>query len=183
MNSKLYLLAVVIVLLIIIARRAQEHLEDSDDCSFIRLYETFTFNSNPPDTRSWEYKSSGAAWLKHDIRMNLKSYDISVKKGSIQIWAIYPDTVTASTQALGVAGFGNSYNDSMPQDSAETIVGYNHKSPVYLTQPGWAQSDSTNSYKANYSKYRKIAHVRTGEHIKGTLDFSAKRIMVIVEVE
>lgn len=179
MDYKIYVaVAVVLVALLMFSLKEtfESYKPESAD-NWIRLYETFTFAPSPPDSRWWEFTTDKKAYLKKDLKMQLKSYDIKVRKGRVQLWAVYPGETLASSNALGVSGYGNAYTDAMPlladKDPKIMIDGLEYN------PPGWQHTYTTNAFKANNAKYQLIADARDGDRLKGTLDFKCTRVMVI----
>ena len=120
--------------------------------------------------------------------MQLKSYDIKVSKGRVQLWAIYPGEVTASSSALGVSGYDDAYTDAMPllnssDKDPEIQVGKLDGKQLIYNPPGWQHVQTTNSYRANSPKYQLIVDARSGDRIKGTLDYKCTRVMVIANFD
>jgi len=189
MSTELATLLVIVIVIIILYSRSEQLSSDispdlipTDANNYIRLYETFTYKPNPPDARWWEFATDQPAGLRKQLKMFLKSYDIKVTQGKVQIWALYPDDILASSLATSVSGYSDDYTDAMPlllPEDPKTLVGYNGDTPEYIKEPGWQHVDTINSFAANESKYRKIAEVGSGEHVQGTLDFVAKRIIVL----
>jgi len=130
--------------------------------SWVKLYENF-IRSGPGlvENQVGTFVRKGPGFQKLDLKINLKSFDINVVAGQVQIWAIYPNDPVASSSATGVSGFGSAYTDTMP----------------------WpAPPSDTMSYRAIDSKYRKIAEVNSGERLISYLDFPVKRIMLYVNL-
>lgn len=199
MSRTIFASVLVLIIVLILLLQKQEHLSNNkyldsiktgnqDDKNWIRLFETYKFQPNPPDARWWEYipfadpeDASGA--IRKELRMFLKSYDIKVDRGKVEIWALYPDDVVASTTATSVSGYSDDYTDSMPlmlPTDPKIPVGYDQQGEIqYLYPPGWQHTYSTNSYKANESKYRHIATVNSGEHVRGMVEFACKRVIVL----
>lgn len=186
-----WIFAVVAVLILILVLYGQEHFDSydpKDTNNYIRLYETFTLRPNPPDARWWEFAADGKARIKKALKMQLKSYDIKVRKGRVQLWAIYPGEVMASSSALGVSGYGDAYNDAMPLLNSsgkdpEIQVGELNGQPLLYNPPGWQHTYTTDAYRANSPKYQLIAEARSGDRIKGTLDYKCTRVMVIANFD
>jgi hypothetical protein len=186
MHNAIYAAIIIVLLVLILYKR--EHFNDGSSATivkttdnYVRLYETFAYRSNPPDARSWEFGSNGQARIKKALKMYLKSYDIKVKSGKVQLWAIYPDETTASSSSLGVSGFGDAYTDAMPLITADgkdpvIQIGQSEYNP-----PGWQHTYTTNAYRANENKYKLIAEASSGDRLKGTLDFKCTRVMVIAD--
>lgn len=139
--------------------------------SWVKLYENFTF-SGPSSYESavGTFIRKGPGYQKLDLKINLKSFDINVIKGNVQLWAIYPDESVASSSATGVSGFGDAYSDTLPWNS--------------LTKPSRPPSSETNAYRAiDSTKYRKIVEVTSGNHVTGMVDFPVKRILLYVNLD
>jgi hypothetical protein len=186
MDYKIYI-AVAIILTIMLLYRYNENFEEpTDSDNWIRLYETFTLKPNPPDARWWEFKSNGRAYFKKDLKLTLKSYDIKVKRGRVQLWAIYPGETIASSSALGVSGYGDAYNDAMPlpkEKDDQILIGTLDDKKLYYKPPGWQHTYTTNAFRANNAKYKLIADARNGDRITGTLDYKCTRVMVIASFD
>jgi len=180
-------IALLIIFFILIFYKYKENLEEPKETeNWIRLYETFTLKSNPPDARWWEFNSNDRAYFKKDLKLNLKSYDIKVKSGRVQLWAIYPNETIASSSALGISGYGDVYNDSMPllkEKNNKVLIGTLDDKKLYYKPPGWQHNYTTNAFRANSSKYKLIADVRNGDHVTGTLDYKCNRVMVIASFD
>lgn len=157
------IVSVVIAMLIIIIitgrdvlERLSEHLIEVNTTSigdgWVRLYEDWNYGKgppNPPEARKWEITDT--KWMKKMVNVNLKSYDIKVPNGGkVELWAIYPESPVPN-QATNV--IGNAYTDEIAGSSEV-------------------------AYRTNSAKYRKIVEVQ-GAHIKGTVDYPVKRVMVI----
>jgi hypothetical protein len=168
MNPKIYL-AIAIILVVLVVYSLSEHFEPNepaDKDNWVRLYETFTLRPSPPDARWWEFATNDKAYIKKDLKMQLKSYDIKVKRGRVQLWAIYPGDAIASSSALGISGYGDAYTDAMPLF-------------VDGIKPGWQHTYTTNAFKANSAKYQLIADAKDGDHLTGMIDYKCTRVMVI----
>ena len=163
------LLAILVITIVILLSYTKENFENyypADSDNWIRLYETFTFAPNPPDARWWEFAANSESRIKKDLKMNLKSYDIKVKRGLVQLWAVYPGEVVASSSALGISGFGSAYTDAAP-----LMPG--------AVDPGWQHKYTTSGFGANDAKYKLIAEAKDGDHLRGTLDYKVTRLIVV----
>jgi len=200
------IIAVLIILIITIMwYKSLEHMNNKveNEISHVYLYDTYRPTVSPGDglheldspsdihphlqyNRSWGF-SGNNVYNKELVPIQLKTFDIKVVKSDnkhkrVELWALYPNDTVASSVATGVST--NAYID--PFMSAT----YDHTPYENNYQLPASQIDLTNSYKINSDygtcksanmnlKYKKIAEVRPGEHIKGEVAFPVKRVMVI----
>jgi hypothetical protein len=148
MNQLLAVLVVLLILLIFIGCHDFRENFDSPSHSWVKLYENYR-QQNDLGTWSWNYEDG--PYLKQLIPIQLKSYDIKVDVGSVEIWGLYTGSPTASTTATGVAGFGDAYTD--PSQAYNAI---------------------------GDAKYKKLVTVRSGEHAIADITIPVKRILIIV---
>lgn len=179
MIDRIVSIGLIVVLLLFLIYLASDNKKESlispknpdSSASWIRLYENFKFAGpglSEEEAGAVAIETRSSFYVKRDLKINLKSYDINVPKGNVQIWAIYPDEQVASSSATGVSGYGDAYTDTLP---------WNGSGPAPV-----GQSSTTNALAAN-TKYRKVVEVKSGEHVTGMLDFPVKRILLYVSLD
>jgi hypothetical protein len=107
--SYIFGLVVVILIIILTILLTNSDKEPLVQDSWAYLYENY---NRTRDIGTWEWDSTKSRYVKQDIKIQLKSYDIGVSKGNVQMWALYSDDQVASSMATGVSGFGNAYTDT-----------------------------------------------------------------------
>lgn len=170
-ENELYVV-IIILLVLMLFKVSSSHLENlaNPGVSYVKLYETFRPSDNMVGGSVWEYSSMGGSYLKEALKMNLKSYDINVVNGGVQLWALDSDNEIASSIGLGVSAYDDAYNTPMP-------------ALAKIDQTVFRDGATEALYRAVPDKYKLIASVKSGEHVKGTVDYPVKRLMVVIAID